>query len=66
MDDEIFLIKLSKNDAQKLELLAQLQGCDRNQALINAISTETYMITEAKQGSKIKVQKTDGTVKQII
>lgn len=66
MDDEIFLVKLSPDDARKLELLAQLQRCDRNQALKNAISTEAYMIAEAKRSSKIKVYKTDGTVEQVV
>lgn len=59
-------VSLTPIATQLVETLSELKGITQSALICRAISTEAYIQNELKNGSKILIQKADGSVKEIV
>ena len=59
-------VTLSDDIARTLEFLAKSQGISQNEALRKAIATESYLLQERMQGTKILLQHPDKEVREVL
>ena len=59
-------ISLSDDVSHLLDFIANSQGISKNEALRKAIATESYLLQERQQGSKILLQRKDKEIREVL